>query len=165
MFGEVDKHLRQAFPHHGDEVLGGCSCLLFGDFGQLPPVMDLPLYSSDARSALSDLGRTAYQCFIKAVVLTRGIRQAGEDPEQVRFRDMLLSLRDGNLTTDDWQYLMTRSAARISELHTFTDALHLYPTVESVAEHDVNQLNKCSHPVAQIKAVHSGPRADKASSE
>ena len=41
MFGQVDKRLRQAFPHHGDEVLGGCSCLLFGDFGQLPPVMDL----------------------------------------------------------------------------------------------------------------------------
>ena len=34
MFGQVDKRLRQAFPHHADEVLGGCSCLLFGDFGQ-----------------------------------------------------------------------------------------------------------------------------------
>ena len=123
------------------------------------------MHSSDTKSALSDLGHTAYQCFDKAVVLTRVMRQAGEDPEQVRFRDMLLSLRDGHLTTDDWQYLMTRSAARVSELHTFTNALHLYPTVESVAEHNVNQLKKCSHPVAQIKAVHSGPRADKASSD
>ena len=61
--------------------------------GKLPPVMDLPLYSSDTRSALSDLGRTAYQCFDKAVVLTQVMRQAGEDSEQVRFRDMLLSLK------------------------------------------------------------------------
>ena len=34
--GQVDNRLRQAFPHHAQEVFGGCSCLLFGDFGQLP---------------------------------------------------------------------------------------------------------------------------------
>ena len=62
LFGQIDKCLQQAFPHRADELLGGCSYILFGDFGQLPPVMDLPLYSADARSALSDLGRTAYQC-------------------------------------------------------------------------------------------------------
>ena len=54
MFGQVDQRLRQAFPRCGDKVLGGRSCLLFGDFGQLPPVMDLPLYTSVSRSSLSD---------------------------------------------------------------------------------------------------------------
>ena len=39
-FGQVDKRLCQAYPHSSDQPLGGCSCLLFGDFGQLPPVMD-----------------------------------------------------------------------------------------------------------------------------
>ena len=107
LFGQVDSRLRQAFPHAADQVLGGCSCLLFGDFGQLPPVMDLPLYSSLSRSPLSDLGRTAYQMFDKAVILAQVMRQNGEDPEQVIFRDTLLSLRDGNLTTSQWQHLMT----------------------------------------------------------
>ena len=55
-FGQVDRRLRQAFPHHSQEVFGGCSCLLFGDFGQLPPVMDLPLYTTDSRPELSDQG-------------------------------------------------------------------------------------------------------------
>ena len=55
-FGQVDQRLRQAFPHKAQEVLGRCSCLLIGDFGQLPPVMDLPLYTSVSRSAISDLG-------------------------------------------------------------------------------------------------------------
>ena len=39
IFGQVDQQLRQAFPQCGDKVLGGRSCLLFGDFGQLPPVL------------------------------------------------------------------------------------------------------------------------------
>ena len=54
IFGQIDSRLRQAFPHHVQEIFGGCSLLLFGDFGQLPPVMDLPLYTTDSRSNLSD---------------------------------------------------------------------------------------------------------------
>ena len=60
MFGQVDKRLRQVFPHHADQLFGGCSCLLFGDFGQLLPVMDLPLYTAVSRIALSDLKRTSF---------------------------------------------------------------------------------------------------------
>ena len=39
--------------------------MLVGDFGQLPPVMDLPLYSAVPRSAVADLGRNVYQLFAK----------------------------------------------------------------------------------------------------
>ena len=81
---------RGDFPHYSQEVFGGCSCLLFGDFGQLPPVMDLPLYTTDPRSELSDEGRAAYQTFQQAVVLDQVMCQAGQDPEQVKFRDILL---------------------------------------------------------------------------
>ena len=34
IFGQIDRRLHQAFPHHAQEVFGGCSLLLFGDFGQ-----------------------------------------------------------------------------------------------------------------------------------
>lgn len=60
MFAKIDSRLRQAFPHKSDEAFGGCSSILVGDFGQLPPIMDLPIYSSLSRSALSDLGHTVY---------------------------------------------------------------------------------------------------------
>ena len=63
----------------------GCSCLLVGDFGQLPPVMDLLLYSAAPRSAIADLGRSTYQLFAKAVMLNKVLRQDGQDREQVRF--------------------------------------------------------------------------------
>ena len=59
-FGQIDKRLRQIFPHKVHELLGGCSCILFGDFGQLPPMMDLPLYTTVSRNELSDLGSSTY---------------------------------------------------------------------------------------------------------
>ena len=35
MFGQIDRCLRQAFPHYAQQAFGGCSIILFGDFGQL----------------------------------------------------------------------------------------------------------------------------------
>lgn len=84
----MDSRLRQVFPHHADQPLGGPSCLLFG---QLPPVMDLPLYTTEQRSAvMSDRGSATYQLFNKAVVLKQVMRQSGQDPSQVLFRLLLL---------------------------------------------------------------------------
>ena len=165
IFGQVDRRLRQAFPHHSQEVFGGCSCLLFGDFGQLPPVMDLPLYTTDSRSELSDQGRAAYQTFQLAVVLDQVMRQAGQDPEQVKFRDILLRLRDAKVTLSDWNYLMSRTPTRVQDLSPFSTALHLIPTVVAVVEYNVAQLQASSQPIATIKAVHTGANAAKAPSD
>ena len=134
IFGQVDRHLHQAFPHHFQEVFGGCSCILFGDFGQLPSVMDLPLYTTDSRSELSDQGRPAYQTFQQAVVLDQVMRQAAQDPEQVKFRDVLLRLRDSEVTVADWNHLMTRTPTKVQEVSPFSTALHLIPTVEAVID-------------------------------
>lgn len=59
LFGQVDRRLCQAFSHNAQHVFGDCSCILFGDFGQLPPVMDLPLYTTDTHTDLSYQGRSA----------------------------------------------------------------------------------------------------------
>ena len=165
MMGQIDQHLRQAFPHKANEVLGGCSCLLVGDFGQLPPVMDLPLYSSVSTSATSDLGRTAYQMFSKAVVLTQIMRQTGDSSDQVQFREILLRLRDGSVTAHDWNILISRCKSRICNSCEFDDALHLFPTIEAAGNHNFLQMQLSDHPIALIKAVHSGANAAKASAD
>ena len=155
-FAQVDHRLRQAFPHQSQEVFGGCSCLLFGDFGQLPPVMDQPLYTTESRSQLSEEGMTAYQSFRSAIVLDQIIRQAGDDPEQKRFRSLLLRLRDGETTVEDWKVLMSRTPTRVNNLASFETALHLYPTVEAAVDHNVSKLHDTGKPIAVIKAIHTG---------
>ena len=164
-FGQIDRRLRQALPHHYHEVFGGCSCLLFGDFGQLSPMMDLPLYTTNSRSDLSDQGRAAYQTFQQAVILDHVMRQAGQDPEQVLFRDILLRLRDAQITMADWNQLMTRTPAKVQDVSPFSSALHLIPTVEAVVEYNITQLQASGQPIATIKAVHTGPNAAKASAD
>ena len=73
MFGQVDRRLRQVFPERSEELFGGRS------WGQHPPVMDLPLYTTVSRTELSDLGSIDYHLFDRAVVLDRVMRQAGQD--------------------------------------------------------------------------------------
>ena len=101
-FGQIDKRLHQVFPHHADQLFGDCSCLLFGDFGQLPPVMDLPLYTTVSRTALSDLAVQHTSCLTVLFLM----RQSGEDDDQVRFRNILLCMRNSQVTEEDWQHLM-----------------------------------------------------------
>ena len=92
------------------------------------------------------------------------IRQSGQDPDQVLFHDILLRLRDAQLTISDWEQLMKQTPAEVADLTPFTNALHLHPTIEAVVEHNVSRLRASGHPIATIKAV-PGPNASKASSE
>ena len=93
------------------------------------------------------------------------MRQSGQDPDQVLFRDILLRLRDARLTISDWEQLMKQTPAEVTDSAPLTNALHLHPTIEAVVDHNVSRLRASGHPVATIKAVHSGPNASKASSE
>jgi hypothetical protein len=42
----MDCRLRQTYPQDADEILGGIPTIFFGDFAQLPPVGDTPMYSN-----------------------------------------------------------------------------------------------------------------------
>uniref|UniRef100_A0A1X7U1S2 ATP-dependent DNA helicase n=1 Tax=Amphimedon queenslandica TaxID=400682 RepID=A0A1X7U1S2_AMPQE len=83
-FGMIDRRLRQAFPHKSQVLFGGCSVLLFEDFGQLLPVFGLPLYTTQSSSDFADQGYRAYSQFTSSFTLTQVMRQSGQDPEQVR---------------------------------------------------------------------------------
>ena len=42
----IDLRLRQDFPHQATEPFGGVSICMLGDFDQLPPVMDRPMFDA-----------------------------------------------------------------------------------------------------------------------
>ena len=163
MFGQIDRRLRQIFPHHANQMLGGRSCILFGDFGQLPPVMDLPLYTTTSRNDLSDLGSSTYHSFTKAITLDKIMRQSGQTVEQELFRNLLLRLRDGSTSISDWEELMKHTPAHVHDTSHFQNALHLFPTKDAVVQYNIDQLHNNNKPIATIKAVHNGQNASKAS--
>ena len=58
---------------------------------------------------------------------------------------------------------MTRSISHLHHPAEFANAIHLHPTVESVAQYNVLKLQQNEEPIAILKAVHSGPNAASAS--
>ncbi len=44
LLANIDSRFRQTFPYSSNEVFGGISVILIGDFYQLPPMKQRPLY-------------------------------------------------------------------------------------------------------------------------
>jgi hypothetical protein len=125
MLSIFDRRLREIFPQHHDKQFGGISVILFGDFGQLPPVMDPALYApmtarspASIRKASTELYKSN---FTKVFHLTEQMRQRGQQEGDLKLGTTLANMRVGSITQDDWKFCQTRvlsklsTAARISE--------------------------------------------------
>ena len=159
-FGWVDKRCKQSTGNN-DKVFGGKSLILTGDPGQLPQVADKPLYHSKPSSGIGEQGFQAYRVFDKVVKLTVNQRVQGLTSEQVNFRDLLLRLRQGQSTIDDWKLLLTRQPSNVTNLCDFEDATRLFYSNEQVGNYNHEQLTKLEHPVAHVNALHSSVLAKK----
>ena len=164
MLAWIDKRLRQATGQL-DQPLGGLSVILFGDFGQLPPVSDRPLYADPSNSDLSIHGHTIYCLFTTVVILKQVLRQSGSDPSTHAFRELLLRLRDGKATNQDWKALLQRSPHNASNVNEFTDAVRLFYDKESVAKYNLEKLHTLETPIARVNAINSNHAATTASSD
>jgi ATP-dependent exoDNAse (exonuclease V) alpha subunit len=163
-FGWIDRRCKQATACF-DKVLGGKSFILTGDPGQLPPVEDKPLYHAKPSCAVGEQGYQTYQMFDKVVKFIVNQRVQGMTPEQIMFRDLLLRLRKGESTTEDWEVLLSRQPSRISNLAEFKDAIRLFYSNEQVANYNHEQLSRLEQPIAHINARHSSIVAKKMPSE
>ena len=154
MFGWVDRRCKQATGFY-DNVFSGKSLILTGDHGQLPPVADKLFYHSKPSSVIGGQGHQAYRMVDKVIKLTVNQRVQGMTSDQVLFRDLLLRLRKGESTLDNWALLLTRQPSHVGNLSKFEDATRLFYSNEQVAKYNHEQLLKLQNPVAHINAHHS----------
>lgn len=163
--GWVDRRFREIFPDRSDEYFGGLSVLLVGDFFQLPPVLSKPLYSTDTGLTADEIyGRNAYQSFTRSVFLKTIHRQAGD--EQAAFRQALSELRLMKTSVSSWRLLASRCSATLpqEEVASFSDVIRLYSTKARVQDYNQEHMLGLRSPVIDVKAIHTGPGADKAES-
>jgi len=103
--------------------------------------------------------------FDKVIKLTVNQRVQGMSTEQVQFRDLLLRLRRGESTHDDWKLLLTRQPSNITDIDQFNDVTRLFYSNEQVGNYNHEQLTQLQQPVAHINARHSSATAKKMSSD
>ena len=88
---------------------------------------------------------------------------------QVLCHKMLLWLRDGQITQDDWRHFMNRTLAQVQDLSPFefNTALCLFPTTEPACGGTQHFQAACLWPAYcyTVKAVHTGPNSSKALSD
>jgi len=132
---------------------------MFGDFEQLSPVLDLPMYTTDvSRDTISNDRIASYLQFREVYKLEKIQRQSGDSIEQQRFREILLRLREGENSLDDWKQLTTRFEENLNriERERFSDAVFILTKWIDVDKINVTMLRDLSRPVAKIIAVHTG---------
>jgi len=69
--GRCDHQLHQGFPTKTNQILGGHSAIFFGDFAQLPPIDDTPLYFTTTRNqhSLTMEGRRVFESFNQSITV------------------------------------------------------------------------------------------------
>jgi len=155
IFGQVDKRLCQIFPHNSQHI-----CLVAAHVFYLV-TLDSYLQLWICHYTLLHL-EISYQIWavppITALTLLLLLIRLCINMVMMLFRNILLRLRNGNTSLNDWEHLMSRTPSKIDNLSTFEYALCLFPTVQAVAEYNLMKLKDINRPIATIKAVHNGSK-------
>ncbi|CAG8767787.1 17951_t:CDS:2, partial [Racocetra fulgida] len=145
----IDMRLYQAFSEHQNQPFGGQSVILVGDFGQLPLVLDYPMYAQSlSHDPLSNDGIVAYKQFQEVYQLDIVHCQSDDSDEQ-----LLSTQFNGS------------SSIQPSEYEQFSDTIYILLQKVDVDKVNISKLRSLNRPIARIHAVHTGIEASKADSD
>ncbi len=94
----IDSRCRQATGKN--LPFGGFSIILCGDFGQLPPVEDQPIFDTTKQTRVNIAARGLYKMFDNVVILKQNMRCKNK-----RWKDFLLRVRDCCTTREDYEWI------------------------------------------------------------
>ena len=155
----INDRLQQGFMN--EEPYGGIPLAFIGDPGQIPPVggssgwigktsKNIPIVG------LALKGHRDYMSIKNVMKLTEVVRQHG------LYMEILLRLRDGKTTTDDWQTLMNTctlqhiTQPKIDRFNS-SETMWLFNTNKDNYIHNINQLKILNQPIILINADHDSP--------
>ena len=155
MLRAIDDRLRQA-KAKPNLPFGGVSIFLCGDFGQLPPVADVPMYDDCNKGGdLSRKGKLTWRACTHSLELRVNHRQ--KDGSSA-FREALWRLRCGDITHQDYELFTSCGEHRVG-CNGFDDAVYLVATHNLEQEFNTQKLQGLSKPVYRICATHTGGKA------
>jgi hypothetical protein len=170
----IHKRLTEIKPRNASQSFGGVSIIIMGDFAQLPPVTDLPLYADKAEKMhhYQVFGSNLFQLFEKTIIFNEIMRQQGDDQKQ--FRECLDKLSDGTFKSDDWKYLQLRDLYgcnddgpnfSVDQREDFLNtAVMLCSRNVDLKNYNIRRIKALGTPIAAVKSQNNHPEAASAKS-
>ena len=147
-----------------------------GDFAQLPPVADMPLYTKPEvlnqeknkkkKENVNKIKAThLYKMFTNVIILDEIMRQQGDDEKE--FRDVLTKIVNGKFNEKDWEWLRQQdfdSMDKENQTRFKDNSVMLCSINKDLTEHNIYKMKSLGHPIAPIKAVNNNSLAKEAES-
>ena len=164
----IHKRLTEIKPRKAEEPFGGVSIVFMGDFAQLPPVGDKPMYYTDPKdlSPYQVKGVELFKLFDNTIIFDEIMRQKGDS--QQRFRECLEKLSNGSFDRTDWEYLGKRSffSLKPEEQDDFMkNAVMVCSTNLDTKSHNMARMRKLGTPLIPIRSVNNCADAARAHSK